>query len=108
MLQVIAIKQLNRDGNQGNKEFLVVVLMWSVYCTIKILSILVLLLTVYSNMNISFRIIDLGNFPNAVLRLAISMLVKFLFHFSVSFFFNGFRLPAPSSDKGYIFSVNIH
>nr|XP_051198221.1 uncharacterized protein LOC127311804 [Lolium perenne] len=27
MLQVIAIKQLNRDGNQGNKEFLVVVLM---------------------------------------------------------------------------------
>ncbi|XP_071680796.1 uncharacterized protein [Lolium perenne] len=28
MLQVIAIKQLNRDGNQGNKEFLVVVLMW--------------------------------------------------------------------------------
>jgi hypothetical protein len=28
-LQVIAIKQLNRDGNQGNKEFLVVVLMVS-------------------------------------------------------------------------------
>jgi hypothetical protein len=28
-LQVVAIKQLNRDGNQGNKEFLVEVLMLS-------------------------------------------------------------------------------
>lgn len=27
LLQVVAIKQLNRDGNQGNKEFLVEVLM---------------------------------------------------------------------------------
>jgi serine/threonine-protein kinase PBS1 len=29
LLQVVAIKQLNRDGNQGNKEFLVEVLMLS-------------------------------------------------------------------------------
>lgn len=27
LLQIVAIKQLNRDGNQGNKEFLVEVLM---------------------------------------------------------------------------------
>jgi serine/threonine-protein kinase PBS1 len=29
LLQIVAIKQLNRDGNQGNKEFLVEVLMLS-------------------------------------------------------------------------------
>lgn len=29
LLQVVAIKQLNRDGHQGNKEFLVEVLMLS-------------------------------------------------------------------------------
>lgn len=29
LFQVVAIKQLNRDGNQGNKEFLVEVLMLS-------------------------------------------------------------------------------